>query len=109
MSQNSRLVYSTDSGRIKQSKTTKSGAIVDGRGDGIVRIQRETKGRGGKAVCVISGIPADQLKEVCKLLKSKCATGGAVKENLIEIQGDNRDKIKSLLETKGFQVKLAGG
>lgn len=109
MSQNSRLVYSTDSGRIKQSKTAKSGAIVDRSSDGIVRIQRETKGRGGKAVCVVSGVPNDQLKEVCKLLKSKCATGGAVKESMIEIQGDNRDKIKMLLEAKGFQVKLAGG
>lgn len=105
MSQNSRLVYSTDSGRIKQSETSKPG----GGGDGIVRIQRETKGRGGKAVCVVSGIPDDQLKEICKLLKSKCATGGAVKESMIEIQGDHREKIKTLLEAKGFQVKLAGG
>lgn len=77
--------------------------------DGVVRIQRETKGRGGKAVCVVTGIPTEQLKEMCKLLKSKCATGGAVKDRTIEIQGDQRDKIKSLLEAKGFQVKLAGG
>lgn len=105
MSNNSRLVYSTDAGKIQKtedSKPTQSG-------DGIVRIQRETKGRGGKAVSVVLGIPTDKLKEVCKYLKSRCATGGAVKENNIEIQGDHREMIKELLENQGFQVKLAGG
>jgi translation initiation factor 1 len=113
MSKNSRLVYSTDQGKVKKSEElnpTQSG-VQSGvqSGDGIVRIQRETKGRGGKAVSVVLGIPADKLKEICQLLKSRCATGGAVKENNIEIQGDHRDKIKELLEKQGFQVKLAGG
>ena len=105
MSQNSRLVYSTDQGRIKESAVNKEAP----QGDQIIRIQRETKGRGGKAVSVVLGIPAAQLKEVCKLLKSKCATGGAIKNNNIEIQGDHRETIKVLLESKGFNVKLAGG
>ena len=105
MSKNSQLVYSTDQGRINKDQR----ATTLPHGDGIVRIQRETKGRGGKAVCVVTGIPTDDLKTTCKLLKSKCATGGAVKENNIEIQGDHRDRIKALLEAKGFQVKLAGG
>ncbi len=105
MSQNSRLVYSTDQGRIKNNPSQPSPPTADG----IVRIQRETKGRGGKAVSVVQGIPTDQLKEICKYLKSCCATGGSVKEGHIEIQGDHRDKIKSLLEAKQFEVKLAGG
>lgn len=105
MSQNSRLVYSTDQGRIKNNAPQTSTPASDG----IVRIQRETKGRGGKAVSVVRGVPADQLKEICKYLKSRCATGGAVKEGNIEIQGDHREKIKSLLEAKQFTVKLAGG
>ena len=105
MSKNSRLVYSTDSGRVNHSDSVKP----EIKSDGIVRIQRETKGRGGKAVSVVSGLPSDQLKTLCKMLKSKCATGGAVKEHLIEIQGDHREKIKDLLEKQGFQVKLAGG
>ena len=110
MSKNSRLVYSTDSGRVKTSDSALD--VSDQKiksGDGIVRIQRETKGRGGKAVSVVSGLPPDQLKPLCKMLKSKCATGGAVKENLIEIQGDHRQRIQDLLQKQGFQVKLAGG
>ncbi len=77
--------------------------------DGIVRIQRETKGRGGKAVCVISGIAPIELKAICKLLKARCGTGGAVKEQLIEIQGDHRESIKAILEARGLTVKFAGG
>lgn len=105
MNQKSRLVYSTDQGRVKKLSTPSAPVV----GDGVVRIQRETKGRGGKAVCVVTGIPAENLKDICKLLKSKCATGGAVKDATIEIQGDHREKIKTLLESKDFQVKLAGG
>lgn len=105
MSKNSRLVYSTDQGRVDREQESTLAPITDG----VVRIQRETKGRGGKAVCVITGIPESKLKECCKLLKSKCATGGAVKGYTLEIQGDHRDRIKALLEAKGFQVKLAGG
>ena len=77
--------------------------------DGVVRIQRETKGRGGKAVCVISGIAANELKAISKLLKARCGSGGAVKEQLIEIQGDHRELIKAILEARGLTVKLSGG
>jgi len=106
MSKNSRLVYSTDAGRIKQNEQP---SVQANSGDGIVRIQRETKGRGGKAICVISGLPASKLKQLNKLLKSKCATGGAVKAENIEIQGDHRERIKTLLEAEGFEVKHSGG
>ncbi|TKV22467.1 stress response translation initiation inhibitor YciH [Citrobacter sp. TBCS-14] len=104
---NSRLVYSTESGRIDEPK-----AVTERpKGYGIVRIQRQTSGRKGKGVCLITGIDLDDL-ELTKLaaeLKKKCGCGGAVKEGVIEIQGDKRDLIKSLLEAKGLKVKLAGG
>ena len=106
MSKNSRLVYSTDTGRIKSGKIDSK---LPNIGDDFVRIQRETKGRGGKAVCVISGLPNAELKRLNKLLKSKCATGGAIKSNNIEIQGDHRERLKTLLENEGFQVKFSGG
>jgi translation initiation factor 1 len=79
--------------------------------DGIVRIHRETKGRGGKGVCVITGLKMNetQLKELAKKLKQQCSTGGTVKNHTIEIQGDQREKIKSVLEALGHKVKLAGG
>ncbi len=104
---NSRLVYSTDSGRIDEPKEKAERP----KGDGIVRIQRQTSGRKGKGVCLISGIDVDdaQLAQLAAELKKKCGCGGAVKDGIIEIQGDKRDVIKSLLEAKGMKVKLAGG
>ena len=106
---NSRLVYSTATGRIKEDKTPQSNAIK--KGDGIIRIRRETKGRKGKGVSIIDGLLQndDQLKKTAKKLKQLCGTGGAVKNGVIEIQGDHRDTLKVELEKQGFTVKLAGG
>ncbi|WP_034949071.1 stress response translation initiation inhibitor YciH [Erwinia oleae] len=104
---NSRLVYSTETGRIDQPKTT----AARPKGDGIVRIQRQTSGRKGKGVCLITGVDlADgELDKLAAELKKKCGCGGAVKEGIIEIQGDKRELLKTLLEGKGFRVRLAGG
>ena len=104
---NSRLVYSTDSGRIDEP----TAKVERPKGDGIVRIQRQTSGRKGKGVCLISGIDLDdaELTKLAAELKKKCGCGGAVKDGIIEIQGDKRDLIKSLLKAKGMKVKLAGG
>lgn len=103
----SRLVYSTDSGRIKEAKP----AATIPKGDGIVRIRRETAGRNGKGVTTITGIPVDdtELKNIAKALKQICGVGGSVKDGVIEIQGDQREKIKTDLEKRGYTVKLAGG
>lgn len=102
-----RVVYSTDSGRIKEQAAKPS----QPSGDGIVRIRRETKGRKGKGVTTVTGVdlPQDALKKLCSDLKKTCGTGGALKDGVIEIQGDNRDKIKAVLEKRGMTVKLAGG
>ena len=104
---NSRLVYSTDTGRIDEEKVP----VVRPKGDGIVRIQRQTSGRKGKGVCLITGLDIDdaELQKLAAELKKKCGCGGAVKDGVIEIQGDKRDLIKSLLEARGLKVKLAGG
>ena len=104
---NSRLVYSTDTGRIDEPKAVPERP----KGDGIVRIQRQTSGRKGKGVCLITGIDQDdaELTKLAAELKKKCGCGGAEKDGVIEIQGDKRDLIKSLLEAKGMKVKLAGG
>jgi len=79
--------------------------------DGIVRLRRETSGRKGKGVTTVSGIPlpAAELKVLAKALKKRCGTGGAVKEGVIEIQGDHRDTLKAELEARGYTVRLAGG
>lgn len=81
------------------------------KGDGVVRIQRQTSGRKGKGVCLITGVDLDdaELTKLAAELKKKCGCGGAVKDGIIEIQGDKRDLLKSMLEAKGMKVKLAGG
>ncbi len=104
---NSRLVYSTDGGMIKESAPAQHASPFPA--DGVVRIRRETKGRKGAGVISIHGVPADQQKALATLLKKKCGTGGGLKEGVIEIQGDKRDLIKAELEKAGFQVKLVGG
>ncbi|MGF1681459.1 stress response translation initiation inhibitor YciH [Photobacterium makurazakiensis] len=107
MNDNSRLVFSTETGRIKEDKP----AAQRPTGDGIVRIQRQTKGRKGKGVCIVSGLDLDdaQLKLLAAQLKKVCGCGGSVKDGTIEIQGDKREVIKAALEKKGHTVKLAGG
>ncbi|MFV1475937.1 stress response translation initiation inhibitor YciH [Serratia marcescens] len=104
---NSRLVYSTDTGRIKQEEVKPQRA----KGDGVVRIQRQTSGRKGKGVCLITGVDLDDaaLDKLAAELKKKCGCGGSVKDGVIEIQGDKRDLLKQVLEAKGMKVKLAGG
>lgn len=108
MSRDSRLVYSTETGRIKPEKVETAAPVS---GDGIVRLHRETKGRKGKGVTLITGVPEtpEKLKSLAKELKQLCGTGGAVKEGVIEIQGDQRERLKPALEAKGYKVKLAGG
>ena len=103
---NSRLVYSTDRGRIKPEKVEPE--IVK-QGDGTLKIRLETKGRKGKGVTTISGLQLDtnEVQQLAKRLKQLCATGGSVKEGVIEIQGDNRQKLKQALESFGHTVKIS--
>jgi translation initiation factor 1 len=100
------LVYSTDSGRISQQKEK---AITPS--DGFAKVKRETKGRKGKGVVVISGLGLDSkaLKELAKKLKKTCGSGGSVVGETIEVQGDKRDVIQQVLEKAGFKVKFTGG
>ena len=112
-----RLVYSTEAGRLCPQCQRALADCVCGKdapasnGDGIVRLHRETKGRGGKAVTVIKGLPlaGAELKTLAKVLKQKCGVGGALKDQNIEIQGDQRLILKTELENRGFIVKIAGG
>lgn len=116
-SNTSGLVYSTVGGRhCPQCRRPALECICSHKsqvpgGDGIVRIRRETKGRGGKAVTVITGLPGtpEQLKQIGKELKQLCGTGGSAKDGQIEIQGDKRDPCRTALEAKGYLVKLSGG
>lgn len=115
----SRTVYTTEMGRVcpgcgqptaKCICHQKKGARPVG--DGVVRVALDRKGRGGKTVTLISGIasPEDDLKTLASELKRRCGTGGAVKDGVIEIQGDHRDTIMEFLKEKAIRnVKRAGG
>jgi translation initiation factor 1 len=118
---NSRPVYSTETGRICPDcgrpvkkcicRHADSQSPADQKSDGILRIKRETKGRGGKTVTTISGFDEndDVVKKLASRLKNVCGTGGSVKNGVILIQGEHRQVVKAELERQGFKVKLAGG
>lgn len=101
------LVYSTDVGRITPEKEH----IEAPTGDGVVRIHKDSKGRKGKGVSVIKGLGMNEkeLKALAQKLKKQCGCGGTVKEFNIEVQTDNRELLKTLLEKLNYTVKLAGG
>lgn len=120
MDNDRRVVYSTEKGSLakpmagdKKRKTRQNAqapSIKNPAKQGV-RIRRESKGRGGKNVCVIDGLNlADEpLKALLKKLKGRLGSGGAIKDGCIEIQGDHRDKLLTLLEKEGIKAKLAGG
>jgi translation initiation factor 1 len=114
----STTVYSTDQGRLcpdcRQPVATcqcRSKQKQQVKGDGVVRVSRESKGRKGKGVSLISGLPLaeDKLKKLAASLKQQCGTGGTIRDGVIEIQGDHRDKLLKLLQDQGYKAKLAGG
>lgn len=113
---NGGLVYSTEFGKAcsKCGKPSKSCTCGKGQpqmpNDGIVRISRQTKGRKGSGVSLVTGVPLDgkELKNLAKKLKQKCGTGGTIKSGVIEIQGDHRDILNQELTRLGYTVKLAG-
>lgn len=118
---NSRLVYSTERGRMCPTcgrplkkcscKDRQAKKGTDLKSDGIIRIKRETKGRGGKTVTTISGFAEndDTIKQLASQLKNFCGTGGSMKDGVILIQGDHREVVKAELERQGFMAKFASG
>lgn len=115
----SRPVYSTNQGRLCPGCGAAVSACrckalkqqVSPAGDGIVRISRETKGRKGRGVTLVTGLPleAEALKRKASALRQLCGTGGTLKDGIIEIQGDHREKLLAHLQQEGYKVKLAGG
>jgi len=114
------LVYSSDGGRACPDCGAPvaacrcgagSGDGLPDRGDGIVRVGRETKGRKGAGVTVITGLPldADGLRKLAGDLKRACGSGGTLKDGVIEIQGEHRDRVVALLQARGWTVRRSGG
>jgi translation initiation factor 1 len=111
------LVYSTDSGRMCPVCRRAVTACVCAQqqrapaGDGIVRVSRESKGRGGKTVTLVRGLAHGDaaLAALGKRLRSACGSGGTVKDGVLEVQGDHAERVIELLKSEGFAVKRAGG
>ena len=111
------LVYSTESGRPCPPRRQPRALCVckpahpRPAGDGIVRVSRETKGRGGKAVTLVKGLALDEvaLAVLGKQLRAACDSGGTVKDGVIEVQGDHCERVIAMLKAQGRVVKRAGG
>ena len=118
---NASLVYSTEHGRLCPGcdqpaaecscSTPAAGKSKAPKGGGVLRVGRETKGRKGKGVTVVTGLPlgTGELQELAKRLKACCGAGGTVKDGVIEIQGEHRDAVVRALEAEGFAARRAGG
>ncbi len=123
MSDDRRLVYSTEHGSLDKPQPKKgkpsrknrrqqaAASVIQNPHKQGVRIRRESKGRGGKTVSIVDGLPLDgpALKILLKQLKAALGSGGAIKNGVLEIQGDHREKLLSLLEKQSYKCKLAGG
>lgn len=115
----SKLVYSTELGKICPSCgkqfadciCRKKKTVTTPRGDGKIRVERSTKGRKGKGVSLIKGLPIEgaALKKLAKELKQQCGTGGTIKNGVIEIQGNHRDFLVRHLNSLGYKAVKAGG
>lgn len=110
------LVYSTDSGRhCPECEQPEAECIcaeqILNEGDGVARVRRESKGRGGKTVTTIQGLclTASELKDLTAALKKRCGCGGSLKDGVIEIQGDQVELLLVELRKRGFTAKQAGG
>lgn len=114
------LVYSTDSGRMCptcrlpaadcQCKAQAKAQALP-KGDGVVRVSRDSKGRGGKTMTVVRGLSldAEALATLGKRLRTACGAGGTAKEGVLEVQGDHVERVIAWLQQEGWTVKRAGG
>ena len=113
----SRLVYSTDAGRMCPDCRQPTAACVCKKASarpapsGVIRVSRQTKGRGGKTVTRVEGMPLgdDALAQLGKQLRTACGSGGTVKGGVIEVQGDHCDKVIDALKQEGYAPKRSGG
>lgn len=110
------LVYSTDAGRMcpacrQPLAQCRCGKAALAPAAGPVRVSREMKGRGGKTVTVVRGLPLDgaALAELGKQLRTACGAGGTVKDGILEVQGDHAERVMAWLAARGFQPKRSGG
>lgn len=108
-------VYSTDEGRVREpasrdrsTRDPSHGKTVRPPDDGVVRVSRTKAGRGGKTVTLVTGLPSQDVQAVGTKLKKLCGSGGTVRDGVVEIQGDHRQRIADHLAPT-YTTKIAGG
>lgn len=106
-----RTVWSSEHGDLRKKKGSPAGITSLPPHQQRVYLHRDSSGRGGKAVTLVKNLvlSADDLKSLAKKLKEACGTGGTIKEGVIEIQGEQRQRIAEVLQRLGYKVKIAGG
>jgi translation initiation factor 1 len=106
-----RTVWSSEQGDLRKQKENPTHAVSLPARQQTVYLHRESGGRGGKPVTLVKNLalaPAD-LKALAKKLKQECGTGGTIKDGVLEMQGEQRQKIADVLQKLGYKVKIAGG
>ncbi len=107
---NNHTVWSSEQGDLRKQTETADVKSIPPQQQ-TVYLHRESSGRGGKAVTLVKKLilSEDDLKALAKKLKNECGTGGTIKDGVIEIQGEHREKIAMVLQKLGYKVKIAGG
>ncbi len=114
---NNKTVWSSEQGDLRKIPSPQPSPTRNHTGESLpphqqtIYLHRESAGRGGKAVTLVKNLAlsAEDMKLLAKKLKQECGTGGTIKDGVIEIQGERREKIAALLSRLGYKVKIAGG
>ena len=111
MSNNNKTIWSSEDGDLRKQEQSTTHAKSLPPQQQTIYLHRESSGRAGKAVTLVKKLilSEDDLKALAKKLKQECGTGGTVKDGVIEIQGEHREKIADVLQKLGYKVKIAGG
>ncbi|MCI0609550.1 MAG: stress response translation initiation inhibitor YciH [Anaerolineae bacterium] len=106
-----KIVWSSEHGDLRKKNQNTASAKSLPPQQQTIYLHRESSGRGGKAVTLVKNLvlSADDLKSLAKKLKQECGTGGTIKDGMIEIQGEQREKMADILRKLGYKVKIAGG
>ena len=106
-----KTVWSSEQGDLRKTDSGTGKAVFLPPNQQTIYLHRDSKGRGGKAVTLVKGLVLSEpdMKELGKKLKQLCGSGGTVKDDVIEIQGEHREKIAEALKRMGYRVKIAGG
>src|SRR5574338_579006 len=107
----SRTVWSSDQGDLRKQEAKPSNIKSLPPQQQMIYLHRDSKGRGGSTVTLVKKLVLsdDDMRDLAKKLKQLCGSGGTVKEGVIEIQGEHRQKIAEALQKMGYKVKIAGG